>query len=71
MDWILILFLWTPGDPTPDGMILGGIESEALCWNRARQDTPRVKHIANGKQFQWECIKRESPAKKPPVEPSV
>lgn len=71
MEWVLVLLVWTAGDPTPDGMILGGIPSESLCWNRAKQDTPRVKHIANGKQFQWACIKREEAPKKQAVEPSV
>lgn len=70
MEWVLVLLVWTNGDPTPDGLLLGGLPSESLCWNRAKQDTPRVKHITAGKKFQWACIQQEATPKHK-VEPSV
>lgn len=54
MSWILVLIVWT-ADGQPDGKFLQ-IESEAACWTRAKQDTPRVRNLYAGKRFKWDCI---------------
>lgn len=74
-EWILVLLVWSAtGDTTPAGKVLGGLPTEAACWQRAKADTPRMRKLYPpdvAKQVQWLCVKRDDPAMPGKTSPSV
>lgn len=63
-EWILVLLVFSEdGNPTPKGVVKGGIASEEQCLQQAKQDTPRVRQVYPNLDFQWECRPRKDSAR--------